>query len=152
MNRRKFMATTAMTAASVAIPFQAISAPTVLKAETALEYVFRIMKEYGFHTVKDKAALFSYYPYQFETEAQLLDLTTKPWFLASIDTRNRLVFLMTIRQKLSERFGDNLTAHIEWLDQPHADFNGLTPREKMLMLHYADMQHVALTLEDEGTA
>lgn len=146
MNRRKFLSTTAMAALMVGIPLP-IAAKTMVspgdKTISAIEAVFAFMQEYGFHDVDTKAGLFSYFPKSFETLANLKKCVlerTLDW--GSCDHWARVEFMLSIKQALTERFGEDVGAQLAWLDNPHTDLLGKTPRHMMTTLDYGDMMLV----------
>lgn len=146
MNRRHFMSSTAALAATAFVPLPLLAKTNVLPGEktaAALEAVFAFMEDYGFLSVDTKAGLFSYYPKSFLTLASLKEQVNRYALkYGSCDHWARVEFMLTIRQNLTERFGDDLTAHLAWFDTPNSDLYGETPRQMMTTLSYPDMMHV----------
>jgi len=153
MDRRKFLVTTGASVCTLALPLQTLaSVVSIPKAGTveSIDYVFQIMSEYGFNSIDERAGLFSYYPRNFKSMDDLyksVHKLTVRW--GSQDHLDRIRFLATIRQKLVERFGRDISAHLTWLNQPSSEFRGKSPREMMSTLGYFDLQHVVHVLESE---
>jgi hypothetical protein len=153
MNRRQFVTTVSAAAIAAIAPMPTLAKVSIAPGtETigALDAVFQIMEDYGFDRLNEKAGLFSYYPDSFADFDELYDVVHR--FAVEWNQRDhwdRVGFMLTIRQKLTKRFGDDLSAHIEWLDTPHCTFGDKTPRQMMSTLSYPDMYWVVKTLEQE---
>lgn len=154
MNRRQFMTTVSATALAVATPISALAGTTITsgaKSVRRLDIVFQIMEDYGFSQVDDKAGLFSYYSGQFEDFDQLYKIVHRTGVqCGQRDLQDRMGFLLTIKQKLTERFGDNLLAHMTWLDTLNSKLRDRTPREMMSTRNYFDIRQVVQILEEES--
>jgi hypothetical protein len=151
MNRRQLMVTAGAAAifaiAPVAVVARAYADPGTETAE-AIDSVFQIMEEYGFNQIDSQAGLFSYYPGSFQSLNQLNENVRRLAGWGQRDIWGRVDFMLNIRKKLERRFGDDLSAHIAWLDAPHPALYGKTPRQQMNTLHYFDLAQVAQIADD----
>jgi hypothetical protein len=145
------MVTVCTTAIAATIPITAMTSTSVApgtKSIEALDYVFQIMEDYGFSQVDDKAGLFSYSPGHFKSFDKLYKIVYRYGIqFRQQDIQDRMGFLISIRQKLTERFGNDLSAHVSWLDTSHSKLWGKTPREMMSTRGYFDILSVVRVVE-----
>lgn len=153
MRRRSFLLSAVASALATVLPISLpafAAAPAFDFRDLPIEKIerindaFNVVEAYRFE-LKEKVELFGLNPQRIHTIAELrnrvLDFVLD---YGSYDVWDRIVYLNTIRANLDERFGNDLGAHLHWMDHTRVSWPD-TVRDVLKSGNMFDLRHVALS-------
>lgn len=152
MNRRDFLLTGSATVVTPMLPLPANAVVQVFDYGVPVDQIepinqaFNILEDYKF-SLSEKAELFGLYSDGFKNLDDLRDYVFT--YIIDEGCRDgwaRTHFLIQIRQKLDERFGNDLDAQLAWMRKREAPFTKRSLREMMTTTYYMDVYYAVCLL------